>query len=105
MKKARTKSKRKTTARPPAKVHRRAASCSGVLVWRRGIPAIAGWWWWRADAEAEPQVQKVYPNMDGDLILTGGASFLWLASVFPKMEWAGPLIAPTSRPNAEVSDK
>ena len=66
------------------------------------MPVRAGFYWWRADAKADPKIQNVYPNMDGDLILTGGASFDWLKSLFPRMEWAGPLVPPVERPNEKL---
>lgn len=74
--------------------------CLRALQWRADLPDCRGWWWFRANVKAEPKIIQVYPNMDGDLIITGGGNFDWLESLFPEMEWAGPLIAPTSSPNS-----
>ena len=76
---------------------------SGALTWSARKPKRRGWWWFRATPTAEAKIVEVYPNLDGELITKGGATFKWMKSLWPEMRWAGPLVEPVETPDAETT--
>ena len=73
------------------------------LRWSAEEPKRRGWWWLRATPTAEAKIVEVYPNLDGELITKGGATFKWMKSLWPEMRWAGPLVEPVETPDAETT--